>query len=74
MQSKKRGLGKGLAALLPISPPPNTPAEDERIATQQADSSVDRVRQVALDGITPNPYQPRNIFTEASLEVFVSRG
>ncbi|PKO17146.1 chromosome partitioning protein ParB [candidate division BRC1 bacterium HGW-BRC1-1] len=68
MQSKKRGLGKGLAALLPVSPPPATPAEEEQLAAQQANSSVDRVRHIELDGITPNPYQPRNIFTEASLE------
>ena len=67
MQSKKRGLGKGLAALLPASPPPSTEAEEEQ-TYRHSDTPVDRVRQIDLDGITPNPYQPRNIFTEASLE------
>lgn len=68
MQSKKRGLGKGLAALLPASPPPPATAAEQEQTSAKSDSPVDRVRQVELDGISPNPYQPRNIFTEASLE------
>lgn len=67
MQSKKRGLGKGLSALLPVGPPPATPAEADAAPAQPV-APGDAVRRVPLDGVSPNPYQPRNIFTEASLE------
>ena len=50
MQSKKRGLGKGLSALLPVGPPPATPAEaDEHPAPTPAPG--DAVRHVPLDGV-----------------------
>lgn len=53
---RQRGLGKGLSALL--SEQPSSVA-----AVAQAD-----VRQVALDQIDPNPYQPRHHFAEEALE------
>jgi ParB family chromosome partitioning protein len=52
----KRGLGRGLDALLP-----STPSEPER---QEGSSSL---REVAVDSITPNPQQPRSHFDETAL-------
>lgn len=52
--SRKRGLGKGLEALIP---------------TGEEQVSVDRgVLQVPLDDIVPNPRQPRSNFDEAGLD------
>ncbi|GAP64311.1 chromosome partitioning protein, ParB family [Ardenticatena maritima] len=54
---KKRGLGKGLEALIPTSeqsatPPPN----------------AGNVREVPINSILPNPYQPRSHIDPAALE------
>ena len=43
MSAKKRGLGRGLGALIPQSP----------------ESEVAGVSEVPLESIEPNPYQPR---------------
>ena len=50
----KRGLGRGLDALLPSSP-----------YAEEADGGA--MREVAVDAITPNPRQPRDSFGETSL-------
>jgi ParB family chromosome partitioning protein len=52
----KRGLGRGLDALLP-----STPSDPER-----SDASAS-LREVAVDAITPNPNQPRSNFDENAL-------
>lgn len=54
-QPPKRGLGKGLGALLGDAPVPTTPLAQERL------------RDIPVAAITPNPYQPRQSFDEASL-------
>ncbi len=51
--ARKSGLGRGLAALIPETAPP-----DERIP----------VAEVAIDRIVPNPHQPRSSIGEADLE------
>ena len=51
----KRGLGRGLDALLPSTP-----------SFEQAEASG-AMREVALDAITPNPRQPRSRFDEEAL-------
>lgn len=48
----KRGLGKGLGALLPGSD----------------DNQRDAAQQIAIDRIQPNPEQPRQVFDEDKLE------
>ncbi len=50
--SKKRGLGRGLSALI----------KDETIFSEE------RLAFIDVDLITPNPYQPRKNFDEESLE------
>ena len=52
----KRGLGRGLDALLP-----STPSDPER-----SDASA-ALREVSVDAITPNPNQPRSHFDENAL-------
>lgn len=51
----KRGLGRGLDALLPSSP-----------SFAEA-SDTGAMREVPVDAITPNPRQPRDLFDEAAL-------
>jgi len=80
MAQQKRGLGKGLGALIPTAPPPVTHAGDGGTATgapgraaaaggtgvQDADGTY--FEEVAIGAITPNPRQPRRNFDEESLE------
>ena len=57
LSTQKRGLGRGLSALIPTAAEPLTQASQ--------DSSR---RDVAVDRITPSPFQPRRTFDEAKLE------
>jgi ParB family chromosome partitioning protein len=56
--TKKRGLGKGLGALIPPSTPPK-PASPE----VQAGAI-----EIVIDQIVPNPHQPRQSMDEAGLQ------
>ncbi len=51
-----RGLGRGLDALLGDAPLPVTPAQGTGL------------REIPLDRIVPNPFQPRKAFPESGLE------
>ena len=53
----KRGLGRGLDALLPSSP-----------GLAEADHGSGSLREVPVDAITPNPRQPRTNFDEEPLQ------
>lgn len=57
MSMQKRGLGKGLAALIPTAPV----ALGE---TQQANAA----REISVERITPSPFQPRRTFDEAKID------
>ena len=66
---KKRGLGRGLAALIAdtsgeAGTQASAPAGD---GAQASASAGDTPRLVALDALSPNPHQPRGQFDEASL-------
>ena len=50
ISTARRGLGRGLDALLPSAPPPPPAYEG------------DAVRQIGVSAISPNPYQPRQQF------------
>ena len=54
----KRGLGRGLGALLGDSPVP----------TQPAAPAGDSIRSVPVDRIRPNPHQPRKTFDPSTLD------
>ncbi len=56
IEVRRRGLGRGLGALIPSAPP-----SPER-AKPEAETSA------AIEAITPNPYQPRDIFDESALD------
>jgi len=57
MSTQKKALGRGLGALIPSRPvePPTA-------------STGPGMAEVPIDQISPNPYQPRKIFNDASLE------
>jgi ParB family transcriptional regulator, chromosome partitioning protein len=57
MSTQKKGLGRGLSALIPS-------------AAQASDESRDQrpTLEVAVDRITPSPFQPRRSFDEAKIE------
>jgi len=76
MPQPKRGLGKGLGALIPTGPPASVSAA--AAADQWAASAVDDgettaeisgayLEELAVDAITANPRQPRQVFDEDSL-------
>lgn len=54
--TQRRGLGRGLDALLGDTPVPLSP------------SAQPGLREIALDAITPNPFQPRKAFTSDALD------
>jgi ParB family chromosome partitioning protein len=54
MSAPKRGLGRGLAALLGDAAVP-------------VSSSQETIRDIPVSAITPNPFQPRRSFAEAAL-------
>jgi len=54
--SAKHGLGRGLGALLSSSPSP------------EADTALSKAQELPIDGIVPNPRQPRKAFNNNSLQ------
>ncbi len=56
MTMQKKVLGRGLGALIPGK------------QTDAVPPAADGLMQLALDQISPNPYQPRKMFDEASIE------
>ncbi|MSP38832.1 MAG: ParB/RepB/Spo0J family partition protein [Deltaproteobacteria bacterium] len=57
MSTQKRGLGRGLSALIPTAAEPIVPTPQ--------DSSP---KEIAVDRITASPFQPRRSFDEAKIE------
>lgn len=67
--SKKRGLGRGLDALLP--PPEEKPSAPERTAAAEASGEApnrEGVLRLPLASLRPNRFQPRTQFDEPALE------
>ena len=58
MSTQKKALGRGLGALIPSRPVEPTPAA----------TAGSGMAQVPMDQISPNPYQPRKTFNDASIE------
>ena len=61
MSTQKKALGRGLGALIPSRPAEPPPAPSAGIPGAG-------LAQVPIDQISPNPYQPRKTFNEASIE------
>ena len=62
MSTQKKALGRGLGALIPSRPA----AEPAAAAPAQVHGSG--LAEVPIDQISPNPYQPRKTFNDASIE------
>ena len=58
--AKKSGLGKGLSAIL-------EDVEDAYKQDLDENKSTTLVKEIPLNAITPNPYQPRKLFDEEAL-------
>jgi ParB family chromosome partitioning protein len=57
MSTQKKGLGRGLSALIPNAPETKVESRDPRATLE-----------VAVDQISPSPFQPRRTFDEAKIE------
>ncbi|MGW4958189.1 ParB/RepB/Spo0J family partition protein [Nonomuraea sp. NPDC004186] len=74
MSQQRRGLGKGLGALIPTGPivdgtgTVSTPSNGSTAETGPRPIAGAYFKEVALDAIVPNPRQPREIFDGERLE------
>ncbi len=75
-EAPKRGLGKGLGALIPTSAPAAGAAAPQVAATVATAeiASVHGLRyaELPIDAIVPNPRQPRTVFDEEALNELVA--
>jgi len=60
VENPRRALGKGLSALLPTKPTPQSPAESTHFGEE--------VAQLPIDLIEANPLQPRRVFQHDRIE------
>lgn len=65
----KRGLGKGLGALIPSTDRIVPPAQ--RAEAEPAAAAVARYAELPIDQVRPNPRQPRTVFDEEALAELV---
>lgn len=70
MSQQRRGLGKGLGALIPTAPeagvmPPDSPAASAGSGEQVTGAHF---AELSLESITPNPRQPRQAFDDEALD------
>src|SRR3954451_8567117 len=82
MTEKKRGLGRGLGALIPSGPSvdrddapvvsvgPLAPSA-RPVAGHPGAGQVAHYAEIPVDAITPNPRQPRQVFDEEALAELV---
>jgi ParB family transcriptional regulator, chromosome partitioning protein len=71
MPQQKRGLGKGLGALIPTAPTAADPGQHYTAAAadiQAAGEIGAYFDEIPVGAITPNPRQPRQVFDEDALE------
>jgi ParB family transcriptional regulator, chromosome partitioning protein len=70
MPQQKRGLGKGLGALIPTvsSAAAVLPGQAYAVAQAQPEAIGAYFEEIPVGAITPNPRQPRQVFDEETLE------
>lgn len=71
MSKSKGGLGKGLSALIPPSPPPGSPMTREQpVVAPGGDhlAPAGSISHLPLSAIRPNPFQPRADFDQQALD------
>ena len=74
MATPRRGLGKGLGALIPTTADPENstqPAVDQHVADISVASEVVGYRELPITSIRTNPHQPRSVFDEDALAELV---
>lgn len=74
MATPKRGLGKGLGALIPTGPGENIESAEQVGYTESDPKNTGVVvgyRELPIDSIRANPQQPRSIFDEDALQELV---
>jgi ParB family transcriptional regulator, chromosome partitioning protein len=67
--ASRKGLGRGLSALIP--PPAPTPTRVERSASERDDASTAPLF-ISISRIAPNPGQPRKLFRESELSTLAA--
>jgi len=83
MAQQKRGLGRGLGALIPTAPPsggvmgrgddaPATVAGSAGLGAERREVDGSYFDEIAIGAITPNPRQPRQSFDDDALEELAS--
>lgn len=73
MSQQRRGLGKGLGALIPTAPPGEAPrngtaAPPDDAGVQPQPVAGAHFAELPIEAITPNPRQPRQTFDEEALQ------
>lgn len=68
----KRGLGKGLGALIPTEPAAAAPRAKRAPKAAAAETASAGYAEIPLTAITPNPQQPRQVFDEQDLAELVT--
>ena len=65
----KRGLGKGLGALIPTSDAPTATSSGDRAQDSQtsAAAGLATYAELPIDAVVPNPRQPRSVFDDDEL-------
>lgn len=69
--TKKGGLGKGLAALLPNNPKKLNDDVADFLIGGAATADIATFKEISINDISPNPKQPRKIFDEEHLAELV---
>jgi ParB family chromosome partitioning protein len=64
MSTQKKALGRGLGALIPSRPAQEAPPPPPAAAAPAGNGML----SVPIEQISPNPYQPRKTFNDASIE------
>ena len=69
MPQPKRGLGKGLGALIPTGPVSSLPATGHQAAADGTPEPISGayLDEIPVNAIVPNPRQPRQVFDEESM-------
>jgi ParB family transcriptional regulator, chromosome partitioning protein len=70
MQQKTSGLGRGLGSLIPNKKTAKELLGDSSEVAEILDNK-EKISQLSVDKITPNPHQPRSIFNENELAELV---
>lgn len=72
MNEQRRGLGRGLAALIPTTNETVSTVTDEATTPRPSDVPGARLAEVPVSAIEPNPRQPRHVMDEDALAELVA--